>query len=89
MTSADPVRVAAEAYIIRCLQRLRERCPAEGDTETELGFPRWIEGEGVISQVGQFRSFRLMPDIWEPGRVCAVRELALMTLSTDAISVPF
>jgi hypothetical protein len=66
----DPVEVAAEAYVARCLDLLRERCPAEGDTDLELGFARWRE-DPTLGGV-----FRLTPDIWEPYRVCAVRELA-------------
>jgi hypothetical protein len=78
MTAADPVALAAEAYIALCLAVLRERCPAEGDTPMELGPRRWLEdtsGEGVITRVGNFKTFRLAPDVWGPARVCAQREL--------------
>jgi hypothetical protein len=67
----DPVKVALEAYVARCLELLRQRCPAEGDTPLGLGFARWLEDPTLLPGV-----FRLTPDIWEPHRVCAARELA-------------
>jgi hypothetical protein len=47
----------------------------------ELGFQSWQEdsvGEGVIARVGEFKTFELVPDIWTPERVCAVREIGQM-----------
>jgi hypothetical protein len=67
----DPVEVAVEEYVARCLDLLRERCPAAGDTDLELGFACWLEDPALAGGV-----LRLTPDIWEPYRVCAVRELA-------------
>jgi hypothetical protein len=79
MSSTERLTSAAEAYVARALELLRERCPAEGDTALELGFARWREdtqGEGTIARFGSHKIFRLTPDVWEPARVCAVRELA-------------
>ena len=45
----------------------------------ELGVSRWLEDireEGVIARVGNFKTFRLTPDLWGPARVCAQHELA-------------
>jgi hypothetical protein len=75
--AGDPVALAAEAYITRVLEVLRERCPGQDDQPLELGFPRWEEDQGsdVISRVGRARYFQLTPDIWTPELVCASREL--------------
>ena len=76
--SDDPVNDAARAYVDRALELLRWRCPAADDTELELGFPRWVEDTelvGTITKVGSRTLFRLVPDMWDPHRVCAQREL--------------
>ncbi len=41
----------------------------------ELGFE---SARRSASQQGGFKPFRLAPDVWEPERVCAVRELGLI-----------
>jgi hypothetical protein len=68
--SDDPVKVAVEAYVARSLDLLRQRCPAEEDTSRELGFSGWLPDPALPGV------YRLTPDIWEPYRVCAGRELA-------------
>jgi hypothetical protein len=68
--SDDPVKVAVEAYVARSLDLLRQRCPAEEDTSRELGFSSWLPDPAIPGV------YRLTPDIWEPYRVCADRELA-------------
>jgi len=78
--AADPLALTTEAYVARALEILRERCPEEGDEALELGIPQWKpdSGENVIARFGTAGIFRLFPDIWDPVRVCAVRELGEM-----------
>src|SRR3954452_25158928 len=66
----DPVDVALKAYVNRCLELLRERCPAKEDTDLERGFSRWVE-DPVMLVRGSAGLFHLTPDIWEAYRVCA------------------
>ncbi len=78
MASTDRITVAAKAFVARSLAVLRDRCPAAGDGEFE-GFQRWVEDtEHARSpvRVGNFKTFRLTPEVSGPIAVCAWRELA-------------
>jgi hypothetical protein len=60
---------------------LGERCPGKEDEPLEMGVPQWREdsGEGLINKFGDATIFRLTPDVWEPVRVCAAREVGVLS----------
>ena len=51
------------------------------DEPLEMGVPQWREdsGEGLINKFGDATIFRLTPDVWEPVRVCAAREVGVLS----------
>jgi len=78
--AADAVALAAHAFVFRAFEVLRERCPGKDDEPMEMGVPQWREdsGEGLITKFGDATIFRLTPDVREPERVCAAREVGVL-----------